>query len=328
MQVRKCYFCDYETRRKVDAEDHLRSHTKETPYFCGEQNCSAMFARTNSLVKHRKKIHNILNIQTLKTPKTYECYFCSNKIRSFSIMIAHLSMHTMERPFKCSFTKCTKYFHTKTHQRTHYGVCDFNPDVKVNLLQIEEKYKQVLNECGFQCYFCHTNFKTSSVLFKHIKTMHLNEKCETCFGCKMDFHYRDINKHKNTCAQLRKLFVCKFCNVSKPSISQLNHHIQNVHTQDTVKLKCYFCNLKLLKSKMTTHLATHTKETLHKCHHCQVYVATRHGLQYHIGVRHADTEEGAVIRKEMQRKCYFCLRYFTTKWYLKNHMFVHTKETR
>jgi len=147
----------------------------------------------------------------------------------------------------------------------------------------------------------------------------------------MHFHYRDIQRHKKTCVRLRTLFVCKFCNDSKTNMNKLNHHIHDVHTKDKMKLKCYFCRLKVPTDRITTNLASHTKERLHKCRYCQAYFATGRNLQKHIGVRHDendDTKEGGILRQKMQTKCAFCQRYFAYKGYPTKNLFVHTKETR
>jgi len=329
MQVRKCYFCDYRIPIKSKEERHLRSHTKETPFFCRQKNCRAMFTRKESLVKHRKKKHNIWNAQKRLTTKTnYECYFCSNKIRSYSFMVSHLSIHTLERPFKCPFTKCAKYYHTKTHQRNHSVVCDYNPGVKINLAKRKEKHTQILDQCRFQCYFCRKNFTSISTLFPHIRSIHLSEQYKKCVGCKRDIKYRDINEHVKNCADIGKLFVCKFCHISKISMARLNYHIQSVHTKDAMKSKCYFCNREIETDQIGRHLASHTKERLHKCRHCKKYFVSGHNLQTHFGLRHVDTKEGAVISRKLKRKCYFCQKHFSNRWNLRNHMFVHTQETK
>jgi len=327
MQIRKCYFCNYKSMKPFAAERHLRLHTKETPYFCREKNCRAMFTRKESLVEHRKKKHKLWNIQTRESATTYDYYFCSYKMKGFSSLVTHLLVHTGERPFKCSFTKCKKYYHTKTHQRTHSVVCDYNPELKINLAKRKEKHTQILIQCRFQCYFCRKNFTSSSRLFYHIKAVHLGEQHKRCVGCKRKFKYQDMSDHVKNCLDIRNRFSCNFCHVSKASKNRLNYHIQSVHTKDLMKSKCYFCNREVDSNQMASHLPSHTKEIGNKCHHCQVYFATRHGLRHHLGVRHADTEEGAVIRKTMQRKCYFCHRYFANSWNLRNHMLLHTKET-
>jgi len=164
-------------------------------------------------------------------------------------------------------------------------------------------------------------------LFAHIKR-HTGEFKVSCFGCKIQFNYRDIEKHKRTCVKNRKLFMCPFCNSSKTSKAAFNAHIQTVHTKDIPKTKCYFCNASFVETRLGQHLTKHTNEKVYKCRFCSVSYAKHMNLKSHVASKHRDTEEGEEIRKKRRRKCYFCMKYLASLVIIRNHMGKHTMETR
>ncbi|KAG7308166.1 hypothetical protein JYU34_006830 [Plutella xylostella] len=76
------------------------------------------------------------------------CKFCGKSFPDVSSLIAHLPVHTGDRPFKCEF--CGKAFklrhHMKDHCRVHTG------------------------ERPFRCVLCGKTFSRSTILKAHEKT--------------------------------------------------------------------------------------------------------------------------------------------------------------
>jgi len=107
----------------------------------------------------------------------------------------------------------------------HALFCNHNLDLKKNLNKSHKINRKVLNECKFQCYFCLKNFQQNAALFAHIKR-HTGEFCVSCVGCKVQFNYRDLWKHKRVCIKSRQLLVCPFCN-SSSTCKELKEFICN-----------------------------------------------------------------------------------------------------
>jgi len=326
MSGRICYFCQYKANGEALSESHLRTHTKEKPFQCVQTNCFSSFARKSHLNTHCKLVHKIVKF-TQRQKTAHSCYFCSRDYTCESHLADHLLYHTRERPYKCVYSKCKKFCWSKGARNQHALFCNYNPDLKNNLQKRDKLNRKVLIKSQFQCYFCLKNFQTKKNLFAHIKR-HTGELHVSCIGCKNQFNYRDLRKHTRICVKSRKIFVCPLCNSSKASSSELNWHIQRVHTKDYPKTKCYFCGASVLEGLIRRHLTTHTKEKAYKCGDCKWRFAHYKNLKNHIGLKHRDTEEGNEVRKQLRRKCYFCKKYFANYTYLRLHMVIHTMETR
>jgi len=268
-------------------------------------------------------VQKIFNLKE-RQKSTHKCYFCSREWNSPSDLAIHMLCHTRERPYKCPFMKCKKFSRGTQTRNQHALICNYNPNLRKNLLQRESR--NVLMKCKFQCYFCHQNFTSKISLFRHIKK-HTEELKMACFGCKVQFHYRDVWKHRKTFVKNQQIFKCPFCHCSRTSSGQLNAHIQTWHTKDNVKTMCYFCNISFSKDRIREHLATDTKEKAHKCPHCKLSYAQHGNLMSHIAFKHRKTEQGKERRKLLRRKCYFCRQYFATYGCLRKHLVCHTMET-
>jgi len=325
MSVKNCYFCDYKTLVQRNIEQHFRTHTKEKPFLCKEENCYLWFVHQGTLDTHWKNVHKIVKF---KESSSHNCYFCSQELRCLSALASHMFRHTRERPFKCVYNKCKMFSDDAWARNQHVLVCNYNPKLKNNLLQREKMFRKVLSDGQFQCYFCLKNFMYKKTLFSHIKR-HTGELFSvSCFGCKRQFNYRDIWKHRTSCIKERQLFMCPFCNCSKGSSWELNFHIQSSHTKDNVKIKCYFCSVNVVERRMGEHLTTHTQEKVFKCGNCNVRYGKYRTLHGHIASKHRDTEEGRKSRRKFRKECYFCKKILARFETLRNHMAKHTMETR
>jgi len=326
MKERICYFCEYRAPHNTIHEGHLRKHTKEKPFSCILINCFLSFALQSDLIRHYKKVHKIFESKKRQRIPS-NCYFCSRDFGGFENLNQHMLSHTRERPYKCVHPSCKKFTGDVGSRKNHALMCSFNPNVNNNIQTRDEIYRKVLSECQFQCYFCSKIYKEKSSLYKHIQR-HTGELKVSCFGCKIQFNYRDIWKHKKVCVISRQLFMCPFCNAPKTSRGELNNHIRNVHTKDDAKTKCYFCNISFPKDTIRGHLVTHTKEKAFKCGFCILSFTQHTNLKNHIASKHRDTEQGKEIWKNLRRECYFCKKYFSSFENLRKHMALNTMEIR
>jgi len=193
-----CYFCQYQPRYKTATEDHLRSHTKEKPFRCMVENCCSSFVVQSCLDRHCKKVHNILKFRRGQRNSS-ECYFCSSVLRCNADLANHMLCHTRERPYKCIYTKCKQFSSSNGARKMHALMCNYNPNLKINIQKRQEFFSKVLIEGRFKCYFCFKNFKEKRYFFNHIQK-HTGELSVSCFGCKIEFNYRDLWKHQKVSA--------------------------------------------------------------------------------------------------------------------------------
>jgi len=326
MSEKICYFCLYKSRYKSSTEVHLRNHTKEKPFFCVQKNCLLSFSRQGNPYNHSKSVHKIVKLKKHQR-SSHNYYFFSRDFKCLSDLSAHILSHTQERPYKCPYNNCKKFSLSKWIQNEHAQLCDYNPTLKNNLQKRHEISRKILDEGQFQCYFCLKNYTSKRTLFLHIKS-HTGELKITCFGCKIQLNCLDLWKHRAICVPIRKLFMCPFCNCSKTTSGNLNSHIQDVHTKDNPKTKCYFCSASFHANHMDRHLATHTQEKAYECGYCSFSCAQHGALRIHVASKHRDTEEGKEMWAKLRRKCYFCSKYFASYFNLRNHMGFHTMETR
>jgi len=326
MKDKVCYFCQYKTTKSTNFEAHLRTHTKEKPFLCMEQSCFLSFGHQSPFDTHCRTVHKIVksNKHHRSTPN---CYFCRQDFVDNYSLDRHVMCHTRERPYKCLYKNCKNFSCSSQARNKHALLCNYNPYLKNNIQKVQSLNRKVLNEGQFQCYFCLKNFTSKNILFTHIKN-HTGGLKVFCSGCKIRFNSRDIHKHRYSCIKNRRLFTCPFCNCSKGGLPELNFHIQNVHTKDSVKTKCYFCNASFPEYTMRNHLVLHTKEKSYKCRYCDFSFVLHTSLKSHIAAKHRDTQEGWKSRKKLRRKCYFCKKYFPSFTCLRNHMVQHTLKFR
>ncbi|XP_034660023.1 zinc finger protein 2 homolog isoform X2 [Drosophila subobscura] len=124
---------------------HIRRHTGEYPYKCGQ--CEKAFPRSQDLSLHMRH-------HTGERPS--ECKICSKKFISQNKLSRHMRLHTGQRPYACD--KCDKSFvqsnDLKIHMRRHTGErpykCDVCGDsfVSGSLLNVHRNQKGHLATCG------------------------------------------------------------------------------------------------------------------------------------------------------------------------------------
>lgn len=120
----RCYTCDIcgmGFKRLNNVRDHMKCHEQKSNQ-C--QICGNFFARKRYLAIHEKTIHNFYADGVIPEEKGFECGTCGAKLKWKKNLLAHMRIHTGEKPYVCKI--CKKDFICHGSLRTHmakHNVC-------------------------------------------------------------------------------------------------------------------------------------------------------------------------------------------------------------
>ncbi|OXA40911.1 Zinc finger protein 26 [Folsomia candida] len=276
----KCSHCGKAFVTPTQLRRHkLLIHSKTPPSFVCKE-CGKSCKLEFNLKRHIKKIHLLI-----KNP-IVPCYFCKTGFRSSNSFNYHLLKHTRELPYSCPI--CREGFRAEQYYKLHLKDVDGKEYVCPKCPPNEEKF------CGMRRLQSHLR----------LKAIHEPPK--------------PPRKPKVPGWQQIKFPLCQKPKMQKtkapPKIKAKPFNYQTAKT-----VPCYFCHEKHSKSKITSHMRTHTLEKLYYCKIClnkspkskyaSQYYLRKYKLYQHIR-RHLN---------ERPCKCNVCPKWFITISNLKTH---------
>ena len=236
-----CHYpgCDREFNRKYRLDDHVRTHTGETPFKCNH--CDKGFASRDKQMKHELTFHKLK-----AQPLVCGIDGCDRQFNAKMSLNRHQKViHLKEKPFVCDQPDC--------HYRTAFK----------ELLQRHCDQKHT-NDQRFQCPLegCGKVFKVEYYLTEHMRR-HSNNTIQTCphEGCHKVLKSKlCLISHLKIMHSTAEWMTCDWpgCDYKTKRQQCLNAHSAN-HTSDyTVSCIWPNCDKKFKTNKrMTDHLRAH-----------------------------------------------------------------------
>ncbi|KAM4796281.1 uncharacterized protein WCC33_001434 [Rhinophrynus dorsalis] len=191
------------------------------------------------------------------------CPECGKIFISQSLLSAHHSVHTGDRPF-CQ--DCGKTFGQRSsllrHQNFHCSVRTGKRGIAASLVP-----SVMSAHPNHKCGICHFTFPGPNELRRHLGS-HTGAQRYMCGECGRLFNCNYfLVRHQRTHTGERP-FICPYCNKSFKCSSVLSRH-QRTHTGDQ-PYQCEVCMRRFSqKTSLIIHLRTHTGERPFSCRLCE-----------------------------------------------------------
>jgi len=256
----ECLFCGKLIRGKSNFKHHLKLHKNEG-FRCKFRICSKWFKIESELEDHIKKVHFAEGKNPVECKLCKKWYACKISLGNH-MRINHpekvilknpnnpktllarkrAELKAKELPFLMPCNFCDDVFESKTSLYDHTKKMHKNEAVKCKKCRFYFKTKiemeeHFINAHKNNCKFCRQTFLSASRLYKHMKSEHLEKKCEF-HQCKFFSNSKEeLEAHKKESG-----VIFGFCIFLQAASS-----LQNLYLFLSIFFCCYLtCHLSLL----------------------------------------------------------------------------------
>jgi len=269
-----CEICCKTYASKYCLHNHMRDiHTKEKPYKC--EACNKTFTVNSKLVIHRRMECEYKcssdNYQAPKdgnkegmsgkVPEIWKCFTCEVCSKKFPFkrrLLAHMRVHTKEKPFKCEVcaTPFARITDISNHMKTH------------------------TKERPYRCDTCSKGFSRKSHLEIHIKRIHVKERPFKCDICNKSFFQKSHHRDHMLIHTEEDPFKCEICHKSfSQKISLKSHMKRHAGVKPFI---CEVCSMAFFnKQALESHMRVHTGEKPYTCKVCNKSFRALYTLKKH-----------------------------------------------
>lgn len=242
-----------------------------------------------------------------------ECPFCSLCVSSNSSRLKHCKLKHQNKKRTCPEPNCNFEFFLPYQLSVH----------------ITRSHKTTTSETretlAFKCTDCSESFQNNSLLRKHRRIIHdikdpysknLNKEMTICAHCGKELSVSSVNSHiKNFHTDNESTFTCDLCGLSYKTRILLVCHMKRRHMEQ-ISYHCRYCPeiFKNYATRRTHEIRFHTKDYRHFCQICDMKFIENTTLRKHMVTHTGDKNH---ICKE-------CSARFGTMSALNRHIATHT----
>ncbi|XP_057711466.1 zinc finger protein 30-like [Corythoichthys intestinalis] len=288
-----CPVCGRSFLRASAMRRHQETHSenRELKYKCAH--CDKGFRDPYDMKRHIMRIHERDNsidddeaAAESDSPETSDdrnCALCGKFFARQVDMERHMTSHSEERPYKCSF--CEKSFKDPYILKRHQKEICKSKELKNPQDACEDPDHQPAE--GKVCPICGRALPCSADMAKHLRS-HTEERPFICVGCDKGFKYRDtlkkhqiIHGHEGVREEPRKSVDQILAEVEKNPRESPGRPAARQKARGKTDA-CPICARSFDNVKtLNRHIQSHTDERPYPCVHCKKRFKHLHGLKRH-----------------------------------------------